>query len=299
MGSILSFPVLCAANTGLYLHVTKSLHQGWTLRQRLDSVLVNGDDQLYLANKSIFDYHIQEGKKVGLEMTVGKAYHHKSYTNVNSTCVDCPIGGTAYQINFLNSGLFFGQHKVMSKVGATDYTEESARSGIVTVLNETLRGSLPGRQSELLKRWFQHHPRSEIEKDTYVFSRSGRHLRNLFLPINQGGMGVVPPLGWKFTVTLADQRYAQTINGRNTFFSMVGPQFRMIETADSVYPLASFNISREIDTTSARLPRRKMFIKPQFSQKEIRIPKVFGSINPTKPRETFKSLAEGQVAQSA
>jgi len=66
MGSILSFPILCLANTGLYLRVTRDYHTGWTYEQRMSSVLVNGDDQLYLAPMSVFNEHIAIGKKVGL-----------------------------------------------------------------------------------------------------------------------------------------------------------------------------------------------------------------------------------------
>jgi hypothetical protein len=57
MGSILSFPILCLANLGLYLRVTQESQRNWTDKQRLDAVLVNGDDMLYVASPDLFYKH--------------------------------------------------------------------------------------------------------------------------------------------------------------------------------------------------------------------------------------------------
>jgi len=213
MGSILSFPILCIANTGLYLRVTRDYQKTWTSQERLRAVLTNGDDQLYCAPPALWSEHIRLGKAVGLDMSVGKAYHHSRYTNVNSTSVDCPLDSNCpNQINFLNSGLFYGQNKVMGKVGDDqkdiDHADNSPR--IVPVLNQVLRGALPGRQSELLRKWMNYHSSEFIKMDTVVQTRKGPHYRNLFLPISLGGMGIDAPHDWKWFATKQDKVFAST-----------------------------------------------------------------------------------------
>jgi len=125
MGSILSFPILNLANLGVYLAATATHHQngGWSTRDRLSHVLVNGDDMVYAAPRRLWEKHIRIGAGVGLSMSVGKAYHHRTYLNINSTSVHytlgCPFGGrggmTPKLIPFLNVGLYFGVHKVLGK----------------------------------------------------------------------------------------------------------------------------------------------------------------------------------------
>jgi len=123
MGSILSFPILCLANMGVYLLVTSGLHAGWTYRERFDHVLVNGDDMVYAAPKSHWQRHSYFASKVGLEMSVGKAYVHPVYANINSVSVHYDLqdpSSTPWQIDYLNVGLFFGVHKVQSATQTLD-----------------------------------------------------------------------------------------------------------------------------------------------------------------------------------
>jgi hypothetical protein len=131
MGSPLSFPFLCLANLCLYLNVTEKEHRGRGFFTRLRSVAVNGDDMLYLAPPCLWADHVSLGKSVGLEMSVGKAYHHPIYANINSTSFHAGSGATPYQIDFLNTGLFFGIHKTHkdeSSHWAYDLTPEKVRS---------------------------------------------------------------------------------------------------------------------------------------------------------------------------
>lgn len=140
MGSILSFPILCLANLGLYLHVNEDNHRGWKSWEKLRHVLINGDDMLYTADEDTFNDHIHLGGKIGLKMSSGKAYSHRSYANINSTSVvydlrrlkdlsfkDFEAGvegkwslygpGTESPrlIPFLNVGLALNRHKVQGR----------------------------------------------------------------------------------------------------------------------------------------------------------------------------------------
>lgn len=218
MGGILSFPILCLANLAVYLRVKESeLPPGLnTLRndkELLAKVLVNGDDMLYIGTEKNWSDHIRIAGLVGLEMSVGKAYRHKLYANANSTSFVCPIqpGATAWQINYLNCGLVFGQHKVQTRTAGTAESHHKDVESCVANIPAILEGALPGRQCELL-RYVLSSRRDEILRETEATLVIGRrrttYHRNLFLPIPVGGMGLDAPVGWKYEVKKIDRRVA-------------------------------------------------------------------------------------------
>lgn len=263
MGSILSFPILCLANLGLYLLVTKEMRSGWTKEESLRHVLINGDDMVYAAPRSLWERHVDLGRKIGLEMSVGKAYVHREYLNINSqsflfplhrpgvetTVIDldevvydddgfsgvkhyrqvhrccgdpscrkeyCTIDHRRVKmVNFLNCGLYFGQHKTQGghndlKLAASHHLESG---GIVENINTLLTGSLPGKESELLTSLLVRQSDS-ILKECMVKIRTGSKrqiVRNLFIPKFLGGMGVCPPQGFRWKVTKDQLRLASGI----------------------------------------------------------------------------------------
>jgi len=212
MGSILSFIILCVANYGLYLSVTDGIQAGWSDQERMDHCLINGDDQLYCAPPELWKVHVEEGRRVGLEMSVGKAYHHPRYSNLNSTSIDCPIGSPhPYQVTYLNSGLFFGVSKVRSQTDTELVTKD-----IVELLPKVLSGALPGRQCSLLGHWFKTHDPCEIRRCCEI--AIGRHktiVRSMFMPKSLGGMGVEAPLGWSHYRSHRQIVYASTFVQKN------------------------------------------------------------------------------------
>lgn len=312
MGSILSFPILCLANLGVYLKTTEWSQKGWTDQERLRHVLVNGDDMVYAANPRLWTDHIAVASSVGLEMSVGKAYEHPVYANINSTSVHYDLKQvynydrfgcvknkpTPWQIDFLNTGLFYGQHKVqqgdatsrsllepeefsrldtlsaaaLSEIDLFGRSEEECEEliqhaykraakndesfemnlranllgpgspemnylvgeknfwntslcefptfqkllkrasvntldtyeNLVSCLNKVLSGALPGRKSDLLKKFLSVHAQN-LKLETLGIMKKGNRLslftRNLFIPIALGGFGVELPKGFKTTVT--------------------------------------------------------------------------------------------------
>jgi len=230
MGSVLSFPILCIANLGLYLSVIADDPR--PIVEKLRGVLVNGDDMLYVAPRSLWDDHVALGRAVGLEMSPGKAYHHPVYANANSACyhfdlsrfnhVDRyedtdlltrgprrrgggefwwtaqPQSSSPFYIPFLNVGLFFGQNKVLGN----DTDEEEKEKSYVSVIDRLLAGALPGKANDILAMYVKRHA-VDIKVEC-----AGR---NLFLPISHGGMGVTQPEGWKSKVTLAQRLYAYSV----------------------------------------------------------------------------------------
>ncbi len=208
MGSILSFPILCLANLGVYLAATRDLHVGWTDKDRLGSVLVNGDDMLYAAPRALWSTHVDIAKSVGLEMSVGKAYIHPVYSNINSTSLHCDLRdlrSTPLVINYLNTGLAFDQHKVQVRDDSrleTASCDDRQESSFVGNINLILNGCLPGKRSWMMTWILRQH--GQLIKDCCRVGYSGVY-RNLFLPESIGGMGVeLPDANWRFKILKSD-----------------------------------------------------------------------------------------------
>jgi hypothetical protein len=268
MGSILSFPVLCLANYGVYVEATKSIHEGWSDDEIKSHVLINGDDMVYAAPESLWGIQNRVGNDVGLKASVGKAYIHPIYLNINSTSVEYDLRKLRSKvfdytlrttiprpIVFLNVGLFFGVHKVQggsdvdekdSNVLTLPYDERNSKPenylgkrrsfNLIVNLNEVLQGSIQSfsRVSEdlstktnrylidLLRMYLIYHKekiaddtRIQYKKETYSgYKKHCFHYRNLFLPISRGGMGIIPPQGFKFKTTKTDRSIAENIQNR-------------------------------------------------------------------------------------
>jgi hypothetical protein len=260
MGSPLSFPILCLANLAVYCQVKdpQSIEE-------LDSVLINGDDMLYVGDDIDWENHKRLSGSVGLEMSVGKSYLHHRYANVNSCSFDCKLtpGSTPWQIDYLNAGLVFGQHKVQVKESrerqaAADHHQSS---DLVSNIDEILKGSLPGRQCDLLRSVLEARYK-EARKDSFsMILEKGRkprsYHRNMFLPTVFGGLGVDAPVGWKFRITSEDRKVAMGRLLSGLSFSVLPslPGFEL-ESLSSVPPWIAKQA--EPDIPYFRVTERKM-----------------------------------------
>lgn len=211
MGSILSFPILCLANLGLYLTVKKRTHPWASTKILCNSVLVNGDDMLYCGDRFEWNLHAELGKRIGLEMSPGKAYIHPIYANVNSTSLHCDLSrqGIPTVIRFLNVGLMMGRHKVLGKVGSDDVVKTRPAT---TVIDEVVRGSLRGLEAEVFKRYCSMHAK-EISRECKG--------RNLFLSEKLGGLGVSLIKGIDTEITPRQARYAYQCLRDNPFLRRI------------------------------------------------------------------------------
>jgi len=223
MGSILSFPILCIANLGLYLYSIRDDPR--PIGAKCKGVLVNGDDMLYVARRSRWSTHVRNGEQVGLRMSPGKAYHDPVYANANSACyhfrLRSPVeewadGTQVYHLDdhsrtpkaipFLNSGLYFGQNKVMEKVsnGTTVYDEEEDphKQSKVSVIPELLRGVRPGvpaRKREIYAGYLKRHA-ADLARECGD--------RNFFIARGLGGMGLTSDPDLRTHVTMAQRQQA-------------------------------------------------------------------------------------------
>jgi hypothetical protein len=193
----------------------------WTDREKLRHVLVNGDDMVYAGPELKWKVHATVSEQVGLKMSVGKAYIHNEYLNVNSTSVSMRIDkpSTPWVIPYLNSGLFYGQHKVQGRKDDEAASHHEYSGGLVDNLNVVLSGSLPGRQADLLKYFLFFH-REEVAEECKILVKKGRSqffmTRNLFIPKCHGGMGVECPTGFDFRITQNDRALARALLDRCT-----------------------------------------------------------------------------------
>jgi len=218
MGSILSFIILCLANLGVFLHSVDLA--GYNSKHILENVLINGDDMVYAYPKIVYNANVSIGKSVGLEMSVGKAYNHREYLNINSQSVLYPLHKEVELrklkwVNYLNTGLFFGRHKVQGR--KDDGKQKTAdhhtkvKEGITPNLNCLLQGALPGKEHALLKKSLEVH-KETINKECMALSHRKTPLkRNLFVPQVLGGMGIRAPEGWKFFLSKQDLHVANGI----------------------------------------------------------------------------------------
>jgi hypothetical protein len=80
MGSVLSFPVLCAINVAAYWHAVEPNCRDFTKLK----VMVNGDDILFRTTPELYQNWLSVIPEAGLFPSPGKNFFHKSYCTVNS-----------------------------------------------------------------------------------------------------------------------------------------------------------------------------------------------------------------------
>jgi len=110
MGSRFSFPLLCVFNLAIYRYcLEKETGRSWPV-SRLP-VLVNGDDILFLASKSMLSRWESCLPLAGLEKSIGKNYVSQEFCTINSKLFLTPSDGDFEEIPYLNMGLVYGMKK--------------------------------------------------------------------------------------------------------------------------------------------------------------------------------------------
>jgi hypothetical protein len=113
MGSILSFPHLCAVNlVGYWITLEKYLGRRIPLRSL--PVLINGDDILFKSNSIFYSMWCDTIKELGFELSLGKNYLHPNLLMVNSLPFWRNSSGL-HPVPFLNTGLLTGQSKLSGR----------------------------------------------------------------------------------------------------------------------------------------------------------------------------------------
>jgi hypothetical protein len=107
MGSVLSFPVLCAINLAVYwISVEPDVIDIKDL-----NVKINGDDILFRTDQEKYETWLRNVPRAGLTPSPGKNFFHPKYCTVNSEMFSVH-GTTVREIPFYNVGMLLGQSKV-------------------------------------------------------------------------------------------------------------------------------------------------------------------------------------------
>jgi hypothetical protein len=107
MGSVLSFPVLCAINLAVYWCSVEPD----TKNIKDLNVKINGDDILFRTTEEKYNLWLSNVPKAGLLPSPGKNFFHPKYCTVNSEMFSVH-DNTVRPIPFFNVGMLMGQSKV-------------------------------------------------------------------------------------------------------------------------------------------------------------------------------------------
>ncbi|APG77082.1 RNA-dependent RNA polymerase [Beihai narna-like virus 12] len=113
MGSIFSFPLLCAINLAIYRYTWESRDKSG-FRKPIDSlpVLINGDDIAFRTTRWFYEDWKKNSAEAGLIASRGKCYFTKKFFLVNSRLIhSTPTGILTQAIPYVNYGLVTGQKK--------------------------------------------------------------------------------------------------------------------------------------------------------------------------------------------
>jgi len=183
MGSILSFPLLCAANLVCYW---KCLEEYTGLKFTVSElpVLINGDDILFRSNESFYKLWLKEIKNIGFTLSIGKNYIHPHIFTINSILHTYHVHPssnsrsvlkadpcTLKRVNYFNCGIL---------LSGQDDTKNGRLKPIWDCYNEFISGTENPWQSH--KR-FLHHNKTIIQHIT----NKGKF--NLFFAHELGGLG--------------------------------------------------------------------------------------------------------------
>lgn len=108
MGSILSFPLLCAINLAIFRVAVELYHEEMGLglcslkrAHELYGVLINGDDILFVAPERLIEIWYEQVNGVGLVLSIGKNYVHPDIFTINSQMFKYTSRGIT-QIKYVN-----------------------------------------------------------------------------------------------------------------------------------------------------------------------------------------------------
>jgi len=190
MGSILSFPILCAINLICYWRAMER-YLGRSVSVETLPVLVNGDDILFRATQALYAFWKEELVKAEFTLSPGKNYVHRTVLTINSTCfIHNQTSNSFKRVPFLNVGLLQGKSK------SNTFREEMP---LWDIFNKVTAECInPVRATAR----FLHHHADRIQRLTL-----GGEL-NLFLPRELGGLGFTKPAHWKSYYTNFQRLFA-------------------------------------------------------------------------------------------
>jgi len=181
MGSVLSFPVLCAVNLAAYWCALEE-YAGRTFRKEELPCLVNGDDILFKANTEFYAIWQKWVSRAGFTLSPGKNYISPNFITVNSESWLHKGDSTFRKLPFLNCGLLLQESDGPETV---PLRAETAERPLIPKLQWILdNANNPARAFNRIKHYWK--------KSIAIHTQDGRY--SLVAPTELGGCGLRLPL---------------------------------------------------------------------------------------------------------
>ncbi|APG77089.1 RNA-dependent RNA polymerase [Beihai narna-like virus 8] len=197
MGSVLSFPLLCAINLVAYWAALEEF-TGRRFQPNDLPVLVNGDDICFLANDAFYKVWQDWISRVGFTLSLGKNYISPDFVTINSeSFMYSQRRCTFRRIGFLNTGLL---------IPSASIRPENRRMPLTGKLQRLLSEC---NNPERTWRRFIHYNKAALRDLTL----NGNV--NVFGANALGSLGVTPPPGLEPTYTAYQKKMAKFLYDRH------------------------------------------------------------------------------------
>jgi len=200
MGSLLSFPVLCVYNYALWhISMEKYLKTRLSTEWGLKRVLINGDDILFVANKSLYKIWWETVSKYGLEPSMGKNFSNSHYFTINSMLFKWNYETrSAQSVAFPKIQFLYNCNKITFDKSK----KELVQSTLPSLLRSCEKDStdyqiIPFKMDSFMKR--------VISSGSTIYKK--HDFRGLFLPSIDGGHGLTPLDGTKVHMSTYMKQY--------------------------------------------------------------------------------------------
>lgn len=185
MGSVLSFPILCAINFVAYWE-SLEVHLGAPLSARQVPCLIHGDDILFKTTAAHYKCWSDRIEHFGLKKSVGKNYFHQKVFTIDSELwIESRQGEAVSFKKFLPCNC----RTILQARDEATFGDDNTRNGVRPIWDSFNSTAFGFQDQELfLKRYLCNH-RKLLKRMTWT--KEGD--LNLFLPHLRGGMGFELP----------------------------------------------------------------------------------------------------------
>jgi len=185
MGSLLSFPVLCAINVVAYWHALEE-YAGREFDLYELPVLVNGDDICFMSDDEFYLIWQKWIARAGFELSQGKNYISSNYVTINSAAWIWKGGSDFVRLRHPAVGLLLKHAHGPSSIALRKNLQDLPLQGQIELILREANNS--ERALDRVKHYF---------KDSLAIltgDHNGPGKYNLFVPLELGGCGIpLPP----------------------------------------------------------------------------------------------------------
>lgn len=224
MGSLTSFPLLCLYVLGIHVLNLRRCGDDRSLWDIINGVLINGDDRLTVSSAAVEESFDGVCQEYGMKLSPGKAYWNQSFANMNSQSYLYRLGNptdklfgkgapSPLYVPYLNMGIYMDKRKTESR----DEGKPENPVRLVSTIQALLDSCITDKLACVVLSSFLGRYKTRLQRECRG--------RNLFVSHSLGGWGVVPPVSWRFEITMTQRKLASKIYHSTPFgwLARVGP----------------------------------------------------------------------------